>query len=83
MSSSPFYLGNATLTHAPDPHRLVRWVNQADRLRRRPRNNAPRARAAAVGGGPSTGRTGGCVLLAFSLSACFTIQTSRMGSLRT
>ncbi|MGO8751346.1 MAG: NUDIX domain-containing protein [Thermoguttaceae bacterium] len=27
------YLGSATLAHAPDPRRLVRRVNQADRLK--------------------------------------------------
>ena len=27
------FAGQHRLAHAPDPHRLVRWVNEADRLR--------------------------------------------------
>jgi hypothetical protein len=47
------------LAHAPDPHRLVRWVNQADKLKVKALNNRPFAPAAAKGGGRGKGKEGG------------------------
>ena len=53
------YLGSATSAHASDPHRLVRWVNQADKLKVKALNNPPFAPAAAKGGGRGKGKEGG------------------------
>ena len=57
-------LSSAILTHGPDHHRLVRRVNEADRLRAKAGNNPPIASAGAVGSGDrGDGKAGGCGLL--------------------
>ena len=55
-----------TRSQTVHPHRLVRWVNQADELRVKARNNPPFASAAANGGGRGEGKPGGCALLALA-----------------